>query len=211
MFKRANTIIAILPVLLVLQGFAALSVLGQSYSVSPNSQLQIEGASSLNSFTCLAGEIKGSGTMMAASRGADMNAKGVTLTIPIKHLDCQNRRMNSDLNDALKGDAFPNIHFKLIAVEPIPSSDPQNATGPSSQARSHTVKALGSLSLAGVTKTVSVEVEGYTDSSGKIHGMGAVPFLMTDFGVTPPTALLGLVKARNEITIRFHLIADAVN
>ena len=31
-----------------------------------------------------------------------------------------------------------------------------------------------------------------------------MPVRMTDFGITPPTALFGIVKARNELTVRFE-------
>jgi len=208
MFKGHNFTKAFLPALLVLSGFGALSASAQSYTVSPNSQLQIEGTSSLNSFTCIASEIEGSGSMNTSSRGADVNAEDVTLVIPISRLDCQNRRMNSDLKDALKEDTYPDIQFVLTSVKPLHSADTPAVNTSASVVRFHLIEATGQLSLAGVTKTVSLAVEGYTDSSGKIHGLGSVPFLMTDFGVTPPTALLGLVKARNEITIRFHLIAE---
>jgi hypothetical protein len=38
---------------------------------------------------------------------------------------------------------------------------------------------------------------------------GAIPLLMTDFGITPPTGLFGLIRSRNEITVRFELMVSA--
>jgi hypothetical protein len=42
----------------------------------------------------------------------------------------------------------------------------------------------------------------------RLHGQGSLQVRMTDFGVEPPTALFGLVKAHDDILIRFHLMAD---
>jgi hypothetical protein len=32
--------------------------------------------------------------------------------------------------------------------------------------------------------------------------------MMTDFGVTPPTALFGAVRARNSLTVHFDLVLE---
>ncbi len=61
-----------------------------------------------------------------------------------------------------------------------------------------------------MTRVVNLEVEGDLDESLRLHGWGSLDLKMTDFDVEPPTALFGLVKARNEITIRFHLIAEVL-
>lgn len=178
-----------------------LPVSAQGFSISPLSKLQIEGTSSVNSFTCSAKQIQGQGVITNQIKGADSITNKVTLTVPIAGLDCQNRRMNQDLSDALKAKANPNIRFELTQVEVLNlSSAPKG---------SRRIKATGLLSLAGVTKPISVLVDGFFDERNNLHGTGSVAMLMTDFGVTPPTALLGLVKARNEITIRFHLVAES--
>jgi len=38
-----------------------------------------------------------------------------------------------------------------------------------------------------------------------IRAEGALPLLMTDFGVKPPTALLGTLRTANKITVKFSL------
>ncbi len=103
------------------------------------------------------------------------------------------------MRDALKSDDHPNIVFRLTQVEVLDFLNSAKGT--------RQILTTGNLSLAGVTRSVSVLVEGYFDEWNKLHGQGSVAMKMTDFGVTPPSALLGLVKAHNEITIRFHLIA----
>ena len=171
----------------------------QGYALSPLSQLQIEGTSSVNSFTCTAGRISGEGVIQNLIKSAGSASNNVVITVPIGKLDCQNHRMNRDLRDALKSDDHPNIVFRLTQVEVLDFLNSAKGT--------RQILTTGNLSLAGVTRSVSVLVEGYFDEWNKLHGQGSVAMKMTDFGVTPPSALLGLVKAHNEITIRFHLIA----
>ena len=186
-------------VAIALMGLFALPIKSQGYKISSLSQLQIEGTSTVNSFTCLAGQIVGEGVVKNLIQGADSASNKIVITVPIAKLDCQNRRMNGDLRESLKSEAFPRIVFELTAVDVLDLASSAKGT--------RLIVATGNLSLAGVTRSISVRVEGFFDENNTLHGLGAVSMLMTDFGVKPPTALLGLVKARNEITIRFHLIA----
>jgi len=177
-------------------------VSAQLYELSPLSQLQIEGTSSINAFTCFAEElrIKEGGTI--GLRGADVQKNYVTIIVPIRSLDCQNRKMNRDLLKALKSDTYPEISFYVINIEV--ATDSQD----SRQARELWV--TGNLELAGKSREISFLVSGYLDEKSRLRGEGHVDLLMTAFDVKPPTALFGLIKARDEITIRFNLVAEKV-
>jgi hypothetical protein len=48
---------------------------------------------------------------------------------------------------------------------------------------------------------------GYFLNDGRLRAMGSKAIKMTDYNVEPPTAMLGLVKAENELTVHFDLIA----
>jgi hypothetical protein len=39
-----------------------------------------------------------------------------------------------------------------------------------------------------------------------VKAEGELPLLMTDFGVKPPTALLGTLRTDNKITVKFSLL-----
>jgi hypothetical protein len=43
---------------------------------------------------------------------------------------------------------------------------------------------------------------------GALRARGAVAMRMTDFGIKPPTGLFGLIRSRNEITVRFDLVVS---
>lgn len=62
----------------------------------------------------------------------------------------------------------------------------------------------GDLTIAGVTKNVSVTTK--MNRKGKVVTLkGSHKLKMTDFGISPPKALLGTIKTGDEITIEFNL------
>jgi len=43
---------------------------------------------------------------------------------------------------------------------------------------------------------------------GTLRAQGALPILMTDFGITPPTALFGVVRTEDRLVVKFDLFVD---
>ncbi|MEI9934653.1 MAG: YceI family protein [Ferruginibacter sp.] len=94
----------------------------------------------------------------------------------------------------MKGDKFPAITFLLTTpVTNVPSG-----------ANGYTVTAKGNLTIAGVTKAVSIPIKISEDAQQKILIEGSSPVKMTDYGIDPPTALFGMLKTANDITISFN-------
>ena len=62
----------------------------------------------------------------------------------------------------------------------------------------------GDLTIAGVTKNVTVLTK-INKNGDTIVLKGSHKLKMTDFGITPPKALLGTIKTGDEITIEFNL------
>lgn len=66
------------------------------------------------------------------------------------------------------------------------------------------VTAQGALKIAGVTKTITITPQ--IEQKGNTYVLtGEHTLKMSDFGITPPTALLGSVKAGDEVTIKFQI------
>lgn len=173
------------------------------YIVRPASQFWIDGTSTVNAFTCAASEVAGSGTVdeaaLDASQQADLRAEVV---IPVRAFDCGVRQMNRDLYEALKGAAYPAVRFALRHAELLPSAASAEWTP---------VKVRGTLTLAGAQRPVTVMARGQRLPDGRIRIQGRHALRMTDFDIEPPTGLLGLVRAHDDIVVRFDLIAEATN
>jgi len=104
--------------------------------------------------------------------------------------------MDNNLYKALKADDAPEISYILGTFDVVPGATTD----------SFAVKAVGALTVAGTEKTVNMDVTAARLPDGGIRAEGSVPLLMTDFGVKPPTALLGTLRTDNKITVKFSLL-----
>ena len=181
--------------LLVLVPFAV-GAAGQRvarYGLGAESRFWIDGTSTAGAFTCTAARVAGVGQV--AAEGAA--AIGGRVTVPVRAFDCGNRRMNVDMGRALKGDAHPAVRFEVQSAA---------LAGPGASGWTR-ARATGSLDLAAVVRPLVVDVEGRSLPDGRVRLRGRMPMRMTDFGVDPPTGLLGLVRAHDRILVRFDLVA----
>ncbi len=173
--------------ILTLLLFAGPAAAQHEYVLSDSSALAIHGTSTVNSFECHAAQVIGAGIL----NGGDKSRAHIEVRVP--DLDCGKRRMNRDLQEALRGDEFPLITFNLQYAERVDSLD--------------TIQIVGTLSLAGASRDISVVLDAERRTDGSVRGWGRKHLRMTDFDVDPPTALFGVVKAHDEIEIVFDLVA----
>jgi polyisoprenoid-binding protein YceI len=165
--------------------------------LTDESRLWIEGSSSVNTFTCVAGEVDGGGLFREVPDSALVEAE---LRVPVRRFDCGKDRMNKDMYAALKAKDYPEIHFRLEDVD---------LEEPAAGAGTYSLQVTGQLTIAGTERTFELPVEALQSADGTYRAAGRLPLLMSDFGIDPPTALLGLIKAHNEITVCFDLVATA--
>ena len=66
---------------------------------------------------------------------------------------------------------------------------------------------IGSLTLYGETRPMTVPVHWILNPDGSFAGDGEVKFNYEEFGVKVPGVLYGAILAGNEATVRFHIVA----
>ncbi|MEX2601173.1 MAG: YceI family protein [Balneolaceae bacterium] len=179
------------------------------YQPDDESRLWIEGRSNINQFRCDAQEYDGQARLpeenseqISPGSPPQQEAPSLRVEIPVHSFECGRSRMNRDLTDALKADRHPLITFELIkavALEPEP--------GLQGSGEHYRLEVTGTLTVAGVSRNVTFRVNGTALNNGRYHATGNKTILMTDYDVTPPTGLLGLVRAENELTVHFDLYA----
>ncbi len=118
----------------------------------------------------------------------------VKVNIPVDGIiSTKGRIMDGKTHTALKGEEHPNITFTMTTA-----TITNNGT-------KSTVATKGRLAVAGITRTINMEVLLTPLSDGQYQITGAYPMKMTDFGVDPPTALLGSLTTGDDVTIKFNL------
>src|SRR5215469_8086100 len=97
------------------------------------------------------------------------------------------------VKDMLAADRYPRITFRSTAVNKIDANR---------------YRALGMLTIRETSKPVSLLVSLRVDSSGSpaIDGMSVIR--LTDFGLKPPTAVLGTIGTKNEMSFRFSIAPE---
>ena len=103
------------------------------------------------------------------------------------------RVMDNKTYAALKATRYPDILFTLST--PLKLSQVSGARQP--------VPVQGDLLLAGISRPVVMQVKTLTVDQGKLLFEGFEQIRMTDYGVKPPSALFGTMKAAPDITIHF--------
>ena len=120
--------------------------------------------------------------------------KTLKLNMPVSDIESDSRRLTRNLQDYLKGDDHPYIKFNLKSIENVEAEDNNSAV----------VTAIGIINAAGVDHEVTMTVNASVNS-GTVTFSGTQDLLMTDFGIDPPTAVMGTVRARDEIQIIYSL------
>jgi polyisoprenoid-binding protein YceI len=114
------------------------------------------------------------------------------VAIPAATLASPKEGLDKNMRKALKVQEHPDITFRLTRLE----------------ARAGTAGALrgvGLLRIAGVEREVALDITTARNGS-TLSVRGAVQLLMTDFGVTPPTAMLGMLKTDPKVTVTFETV-----
>lgn len=187
-----------IPFLLLLLGMMSGTLLAQEISIdTEESRLWIEGSSNVNNFRCNAGRYRG----QVEPPTSDTTVK-VEVDVAVEGLDCGKRRMNRDLYETLRSKSHPQISFQYVSTESMTYLDETDR---------YELIVNGRLTVAGHTTDIQFPLDAEVLEDGMIRATGKTDLKMTDYNVEPPSALLGLVRVDNELTVHFELFASMNN
>jgi hypothetical protein len=169
-------------------------VIIEKWVIEKNSNLCIEGRSNVNSFRCDVIEYLHPDTVLfyKEEQQPQFNIKG-GLTIKVNGFDCHQRYMTNDLRKTLKADDYPSLKIDLLSIG---NFTPVNKN----------IKGAVAIALSGIARKMEVDYTVQTGTDGNLYLNGSRQVLFSDFGLTPPRKLAGLIKVEEQINIRFQLI-----
>ena len=132
----------------------------------------------------VAGEATDALTAPGVVEAFDISIPAATLTSPREGLD-------KNLHKALKVQQFADITFSLTRLE---AGDAANA-----------FRGVGKLTIAGVEREVTLALT-ILRTGDTLTVKGSLPLVMTDYGITPPKAMLGMLKTDPRVTIAFETV-----
>ena len=177
---------------------------GTKMTVRPESKVTLAGSSNVHDWTCSTGSFNASIELdpIYQFRPLTSVAKPITkvvVTIPVRSLKCGHGKMDDNMYKALKADEFPEIRYVLETYE---------INKELTTAESFAAHTIGELTVAGKAAKIEIPIVAERKDGGAMKGEGTVKLLMTDFGIKPPVALLGTLRTKNEIEIKFQVLLD---
>ncbi|MCH8246126.1 MAG: YceI family protein [Bacteroidetes bacterium] len=168
------------------------------FVLEKGSSIWIEGTSTISRFKCESAYVQGYGILYnEQDPSADLGIEA-EIAAPVKLFDCNLAAMNADFWDALKSDQFPLIEYWVNDISIDSVSTTVSGT--------YAVRSSGRITIAGVKKRIEMEFVGRQIGPERFKLEGKTEMFMSDFDIKPPTALFGLVRAQNRITVHFNLI-----
>lgn len=169
-------------------------------AVRGDSRLWIEGSSNLRDWSCEATALDAF-VDVDGDRGADnasiAGLRRVQVSVPVSALTCGRGQMDRIMYKALRADDEP-CRFIVGNFEVVGTDSDGD----------YSLRTLGSLRVAGRRNAVQLDVDVEQLPDGTLRAQGSLPILMSDYGITPPTALLGLIRTGNRIVVKFDLYVD---
>lgn len=192
-----NTILLnkrIIAVLLVMYFATGVMVQAQTLAIK-STVMTINGQTNVNhDFKINVTQVNGKMTV------ADNSPKTLTVEIPVRSLISGEKLMDKKTHEAFNEPKNPTITFNMTELNSVQVTGDNIA-----------VTVTGNLTLRGVTKKVTLKSNGKASTPGVYTFEGTLPIKMSDFGMDPPTAMLGTMKTKDQVTVNYKVTFEGAS
>lgn len=163
--------------------------------VSKSNKMEVDGTSTLHDWTVPVKTVTANGDITVA----DNELKAITslnLEALVKSMkSTKGEGMDEKIYETLKSEDHPKIMYKLTSVKSITKT----STG-------FDIDAKGSLTIAGSTQNADMTVKAKVLANGEVEFTGSKKLKLSEYGMKRPSAMLGTIKAGDDITVNFTLV-----
>ena len=146
------------------------------------SNLKITGTSSLHDWEMSVNEFDVIGVI------TDTQVQNLKAIIKAKSMESGKSIMNDKAYDAVKADDYPEIVFSAKTLK----------------VNGNSISGEGSLMIGGEKREIDINAT-IVKSDTEMQLQGKVPLKMSDFNITPPTAMFGTLKTGDEVVIHYDI------
>ena len=180
-----------------LAGGAAAQVVPSVPVTLTSARVSLDGTSNVHAFTAATTTVTIRNIEIGGTPADDLlehllQPGGLTafdVSIPAASLTSPKDGIDKNMHKALKAQEHRDIRFRLRALE----------------GRGGAYRAHGFLTIAGVEKEVTLNLK-VERTGATLTVTGVTELLMTDYGITPPKAMLGMLKTDPKVQIRIELV-----
>lgn len=123
-----------------------------------------------------------------------VSLSSLSFAINVTDLKSDSDKLNANAYEALKSGEYKDIRYKLTSSTISPKKG------------GYLVKSIGNLTIAGVTKATTMDVQAVINDDGSVTTKGTYKLKMTDFNVEPPSFFWGVMKTGDDITLDFTIV-----
>ena len=182
--------------------FAAVALATAAFALdtwqgAKGSVIRIEGTSTLHEWKMEGPTINGKIDAPAIERWATGGEKpAVHVAIPVTSIRSEHSKMDKLMADALKAQANPEVQYVMTDATLARTGDP------------FVIRTKGKLTIAGVTRDVDMDVTGTRGADDRYLLTGQAPIRMSDYGIKPPTAMMGTIRTGNDVKVTFRWVVE---
>ena len=187
------------PVMLLILSFkffSAITLHAQSLKLNPKTfSMTIFGTTNVHNFQS---------KVTLASGGLTLNSskqvQSLDVEIPVKSIKSNEKLMDKKTYEAFNETKYPTISFKMLETNSLQVNG-----------EDITVTVTGNLTMAGATKKVVLKSTGKIVKPGVYEFKGSITLKMTEYGMKPPTAMLGVMKVGDAITLKYDVTFEGAS
>ena len=183
-------------VFIILSGFSLKNNSDTTRWVITNGcSLRVDGSTNINDFTCDISNYSKPDTILVIRSGAPPVQLHGNIQLDVQTFNCHNGVMTADLRKTLKVKEFPRLTIRFISISKYPDTSPMQQIA----------KGTVAIELAGVSNKFDVDYKIISSDGTNIKMEGSRKINFSDFNLTPPRKLGGMIKTNNELSVVFNL------
>jgi polyisoprenoid-binding protein YceI len=157
--------------------------------------MYLTGTTPVKNWQMKAHGLQGQAQFVISGDNKIVNIDALSFTLPVRNLKGEEPGMDRDAYHALKADQYKDITFTLRSATVKVAGDD-----------TYRIQALGNLTVAGVTREVTLTMQSRVSEDGSVSFVGSELLRMSDYNVERPSVLFGVIRAADEMRLTYTLI-----
>lgn len=155
--------------------------------------LKVDGSTNINKFSCAITNYSIPDTILVNRNSKPVLLNG-NIRLDVQNFDCHNGIMTADLRKTLKASSYPRLVVRFISINKYPEI-----------AGNEIIKGIVNIELVGLTRPYEVNYTIVSADKNVINLIGTRRIYFSDFNITPPRKLGGMIKTNNELDVMFNI------
>ncbi len=160
-------------------------------------EMKISGTSTFHDWTMKTAVFSGKATFNFDAENQITKLSAIEFNLPVITLKSGQKKLDKNAYKALRTDQFKEILYKQVSAEVMSVNN----------SKFH-IKTAGKLTIAGVTKDAIIDLYCFINKDGSMSCEGNYPINMSDYNVTAPVFMGGVMKTGDAIKLEFSFLFE---